>query len=133
MNSTSLLPCPFCGQDPEVEEFDEDECGPAHVIISCPGGLCPSTAIAYGDTRAEAIAAWNTRHVPSIPVYEMGEPLRAPAPPREPPESIADAIHHLAAEGLIDILPAESGDPADARLQLTDKGRALGLSIPTDH
>ena len=56
-----LLPCPFCGEMPEVENTND------YVIISCSCKLEPGTC---GDINT-AIAAWNTRAAPCwIPVSE---------------------------------------------------------------
>lgn len=55
-----LLPCPFCGEMPEVENI-------SGVLISCSCKLEPGVC---GDINT-AIAAWNTRAEPRwIPVSE---------------------------------------------------------------
>lgn len=59
------LPCPFCGMNPLVEPWHGGP--PTKTRISCPAEYddeCGATASATGDTRAEAIAAWNRRALP---------------------------------------------------------------------
>ena len=50
-----LLPCPFCGGEADVIDYD-DECWVAH---QCANGTSVETN-SY-ETEAEAIAAWNSR------------------------------------------------------------------------
>lgn len=52
---TELLPCPFCGGEADVIDYD-DECWVAH---QCANGTSVETN-SY-ETEAEAIAAWNSR------------------------------------------------------------------------
>lgn len=52
---SELLPCPFCGGEADVIDYD-DECWVAH---QCANGTAVETD-SY-ETVNEAIAAWNTR------------------------------------------------------------------------
>ena len=54
---SELLPCPFCGGEADVIDYD-DECWVAH---QCANGTSVETN-SYA-TEAEAVEAWNTRHV----------------------------------------------------------------------
>lgn len=67
MMSDELLPCPFCGQQPEMEPWHGG--APTKVMIACVGlhpeeGFidCGPAPCVTGETPEEAIAAWNTRH-----------------------------------------------------------------------
>jgi len=54
-----LLPCPFCASAGSIE-LDDNEWW----YVRCPNGNCPAFNSNPYDTKAEAIAAWNTRAVP---------------------------------------------------------------------
>jgi hypothetical protein len=54
---TELLPCPFCGMPADVIEGEEV----GRWTVWCCAVGCDSTVEMRGDTRAEAVTAWNTR------------------------------------------------------------------------
>lgn len=62
------LPCPFCRQQPKFSRISKKQAGPeidhAYWSLGCPGGkpiACTGNPISFGDTKAEATQAWNTR------------------------------------------------------------------------
>ncbi|MBI5768736.1 MAG: hypothetical protein HZA93_13140 [Verrucomicrobia bacterium] len=61
------LPCPFCRQQPKFSFHSKKEAVPeidhAYWSLGCPGKpvACTATPMSFGDTKPEAIAAWNTR------------------------------------------------------------------------
>lgn len=62
-----LKPCPFCGDaiGPHAEQIPD-----AYTKwgVHCPNGLCPTAGLwlAIEPSKAEAIAAWNTRAIPEL-------------------------------------------------------------------
>ncbi len=60
-----LLPCPFCGKKPNIGQWGAQDltAWPDATAIECSSDLhdCPVNPSVTGYTRAEAIAAWNTR------------------------------------------------------------------------
>lgn len=59
------LPCPFCGDYPDVACDGDDP--PAH-YIQCLA--CYVSTYAYGDTKDEALSKWNTRVWTSVEVLK---------------------------------------------------------------
>lgn len=59
----ALLPCPFCGV--EASEV-EDQGHSTGYNVGCFNGDCIIEPYTWADTKAEAIAAWNTRALPAI-------------------------------------------------------------------
>lgn len=55
---TDLLPCPFCGGQPQYDGEDGDLRG---VWVCCLNIPCPSEPKVRASTKTKAIAAWNTR------------------------------------------------------------------------
>jgi Lar family restriction alleviation protein len=55
-----LKPCPFCGAQAELEEYDNG----CVVVCSEYGEKCKCAAytMSSGNTKEEAIAIWNKRH-----------------------------------------------------------------------
>ncbi len=72
MSGVELLPCPFCGGPAAVKAY-----GRRNWVASCKAdpddATCPATIDVGADTRADAIAAWNTR----APVAGQAELARA--------------------------------------------------------
>lgn len=56
--SEKLLPCPFCGAQPMIEDMHEGDCG---AEITCANSECRAIISVYEDTEEKSIAAWNTR------------------------------------------------------------------------
>ncbi len=60
-----LLPCPFCGLDKSViwegEQTDREGHRSPEFSVQCYDGAGGCQAEIHGDTKAEAVAAWNTR------------------------------------------------------------------------
>lgn len=77
--SEELKPCPFCGEvpDPSRDEtvFEADDIG---------GWLAGCCAQTWGNTRAEAITAWNTRPAPKASIPDALERIA-----HELPEGVA--------------------------------------------
>jgi hypothetical protein len=68
----AMLPCPFCGGEPMLDDFSTsyrpDSSPSWHVICKGP---CSVEVCTYGyDTKAEAIAAWNTRSTAQEPALD---------------------------------------------------------------
>lgn len=58
MTAPELKPCPFCGV--EASEFKDRGHSTAY-NVGCFNGDCTIEPNTWADTKAEAIAAWNTR------------------------------------------------------------------------
>lgn len=58
MTGPELKPCPFCGVRPHLHE---DASHSTAFFVHCYDYKCPVQPSAYGLSKAEAIAAWNTR------------------------------------------------------------------------
>ena len=57
--SDTLKPCPFCGGEADIRQVDN---GKWHIsTLRCGNGDTSHHAHVIADTKAEAIAAWNTR------------------------------------------------------------------------
>jgi restriction alleviation protein Lar len=54
-----LLPCPFCGANPEIEHWHGG--GPQKRLISCRNDDCAVSPSVTGPMKKKAITAWNTR------------------------------------------------------------------------
>jgi hypothetical protein len=61
------LPCPFCGQQPTFSHVPREQAAPEimepYWSLGCPSKplLCTATPMSFGDTKAEAVFAWNRR------------------------------------------------------------------------
>ena len=65
MTLAALKPCPFCGGDKIIVSQTLDQQGP-NWYATCHRATCAFTG--YSSTKAEAIAAWNTRTGQLVPV-----------------------------------------------------------------
>jgi hypothetical protein len=59
---SDVLPCPFCGQAPEVVPWHGG--GPRKTSVHCDNDTCVATPGVIGPTRAGAIRRWNIRRDP---------------------------------------------------------------------
>ena len=57
IHSTSLLGCPICGKQPEIDTFD----GGDSWVIQCEHDGSMLVFEFYGKSRQQAMEAWNTR------------------------------------------------------------------------
>lgn len=74
----ALLPCPFCGEPPEVSGGDHNN----PWVVECVNPDCPVLCAVDGaDTKKQAITAWNTRAA-----------LSATPTPEALVEAVVDAI-----------------------------------------
>lgn len=69
MNAKDLLKCPFCGGEAGVHETSDGW------IVSCSSAQSELDGFThmshgYGETEAEAIAAWNARHVEKCRLFK---------------------------------------------------------------
>jgi len=62
----TLLPCPFCGEAPEMEPWHGGK--PTKQMVSCVNDACAVLPQVTGETPALAAEAWNQRPTPSAPV-----------------------------------------------------------------
>lgn len=60
-NAAVALPCPFCGRDPEVQEWNHDGM-PFSFAVICSAEECDVHPQAEEATEADAISAWNHRY-----------------------------------------------------------------------
>jgi Lar family restriction alleviation protein len=63
--TAELKPCPFCGV--EASEFKDRGHSTAY-NVGCFNGYCTIEPNTWAGTKAEAIAAWNTRALPAMTV-----------------------------------------------------------------
>lgn len=64
LSAEEALPCPFCGYQPTIQPWHGGS--PTKHMVACADELyeaivCPTSPSCSGETRAEAIAKWNTR------------------------------------------------------------------------
>jgi len=56
------LPCPFCGSPPEVQDERPSSLSADAWVVTCSHPTCRVAAFTVSPgTRADVIAAWNTR------------------------------------------------------------------------
>lgn len=70
------LPCPFCGGPARVVREDPNPPEIPHHwwIVECPKeNACLVWPTAVGDSRAEAVTAWNTRRADGKPAVQKGK------------------------------------------------------------
>ena len=71
MSGETLKPCPWCNSKAVLWKADNHE----EWFIGC-GGECSVNPGRHFDTREDAIAAWNTRHAPTVEGGELATFLR---------------------------------------------------------
>ena len=54
----TLLPCPFCGGEPEISEW-----APENDSVHCPHCFCFGPVFKDHGDPARAVEGWNNRHV----------------------------------------------------------------------
>jgi hypothetical protein len=59
MTTPKLLPCPWCGYEPEVLKTPNESSGPPWIVV-CPQVDCGIIEF-NGASKADAIRRWNTR------------------------------------------------------------------------
>ena len=96
------LPCPFCGSQPVIEPWHG--IGPEKHMVSCADDECGPWPKVTGETRAEAIAAWNRRTPPPSAPEAQPAPVDAATV-----ERVAGAVVAWAS------LPAEAEQVAELR------------------
>lgn len=70
----SLLPCPWCGQDPEIANLDSLG---KRWFARCAGDECQTIRLSQDGSREGAVAAWNSRPVPAAEVARTALDLLA--------------------------------------------------------
>jgi hypothetical protein len=61
MSKPEMLPCPFCGEMPEIHERRDGDGTLYGWTIDCGNPSCPCLPSALEKTYDETVKAWNTR------------------------------------------------------------------------
>jgi hypothetical protein len=72
MTNEELKPCPFCGGEAEINPL---ALATSDFNVACFNGECPVEPQTRGETKDEAIVAWNTRAID--PATDRIESLKA--------------------------------------------------------
>jgi Lar family restriction alleviation protein len=99
MTAPDLKPCPFCGGEAEINPLALET---SDFNVACFSGECPVEPQTRGETKAEAIAAWNTRAVDPAAIREAA--LREAA-------AVAEALAVKWWRGYKDRLSPHCADP----------------------
>jgi Lar family restriction alleviation protein len=83
MTAPDLKPCPFCGGEAEINPL---ALATSDFNVACFNGECPVEPQTRGETKDEAIAAWNTRAVDPAAIRE--------AALREAAEAVSNLADH---------------------------------------
>lgn len=62
MSTPELLPCPFCGGEATLTDFDSmPDCDGSGAVVGCNNADCIADVSACATTTRGAIKAWNRR------------------------------------------------------------------------
>ena len=88
MSTVTPLPCPFCGGKATPTSY-----GGTGNFVSCVANPCTIKPFSWGDTKAVAVARWNTRASVADPAAQ----LLALADTMSDQPDLADRLRALAA------------------------------------
>lgn len=72
-NEAELLPCPWCGEAPEVSDSGDSDFG---IVVACTNYDCAITPEVRGRYRSETVETWNRRRTPAPCAEPVADALR---------------------------------------------------------